>query len=103
MVYTSSLSSAVDNSAVDNCSFGDSFARRYRNLDVGYILSGVGILWVLSIAAALAVPKSSLPNCQLTVLGDVAGCEAPDLSPPGLNIAEIPVPAGISPVAYDTY
>jgi hypothetical protein len=65
MVYTSSLSSAVDNSAVDNCSFGDSFARRYRNLDVGYILSGVGILWVLSIAAALAVPSSSLPNCQL--------------------------------------
>jgi hypothetical protein len=103
MAFTSSLLPELENSALESCNPAGSFSRPDRKVDVRYILLGFGILCALSIAAALAVPKSSLPNCQLTVLGDVAGCEAPDLSPGALNIAEIPVPTGISPVAYDTY
>jgi hypothetical protein len=102
MTYTSSLSSALEKPMVQDCGTGDSLSRPYRKLDVGYVLFGFGVIWVLAIAAALAVPKRSLPNCQLTVLGDVARCEAPDSSPPGLNIAEIPVPTGILSAAYDT-
>jgi hypothetical protein len=103
MAYTTSLSSPVEKSAGEHCKPGDSLSRGYRKLDVGYALFGFGVLWVLAIAAALAVPKPSVPNCRLTVLGDVAGCEPPDSSPPGLKIAEIPVPTGILSVAYDTY
>jgi hypothetical protein len=103
MAYTSSLSSAVEKSAVEDCKPGDSLSRGYRKLDVGYVLFGFGVLWVLVIAAAVALPRRSLPNCQVTILGDVADCEAPDSSPPGLKIAEIPVPTRILSVAYDTY
>jgi hypothetical protein len=103
MAYTSSLSPAVEKSTVQGLRASSSLSRPYGKLDVGYLVFGFGVIWVLAIAAALAVPTRSLPDCQLTVLGDVAGCEAPDRSPRGLNIAEIPVRTGILSVAYDTY
>jgi hypothetical protein len=78
MTHISALSSTVDTSVVEN---SNSSSRRGRRLDIGYILFGFGALWVLAIAAGLAVPRTSLPNCQLTVLGDVAVCAAPYSSP----------------------
>ena len=74
MAYTDALASKADASILENASSGSSSLERDRGINVSYILFGFGALWVLAIAAALAVPAVSLPNCQTTILGDVAVC-----------------------------
>ena len=72
MAYTDALASKADASILENASSGSSSLERDRSINVSYILFGFGALWVLAIAAALAVPAVSLLNCQTTILGDVA-------------------------------
>jgi len=74
MAYADALAPKADASILENSSSGRSSLERDRSLNVSYILFGFGALWVLAIAAALAVPAVSLPNCQTTILGDVAVC-----------------------------
>jgi hypothetical protein len=82
-------------------------SRRERNANVGYILFAFAVLWVAVVCAALIISPKSIPDCQLTALGEVAVCmpnsAAADPSHAGLNIADIMVPTSLSIGGYDAH
>lgn len=103
MTYASDFPRPVATSVLDQGAASHTSVRQH-SLNVGYLLFAFGVLWVVAIAAAMAVAPGSLPNCQLTVSGDTTMClPSTPTAPAGLNVSAIPIPAGLAPSGYDAF
>ena len=109
MTYATDLTSRVDTSSV---AYPVRFrvSGRERSFNVGYILFAFGVLWVLAIAAVMVASPRSMPECQLTVLGDTAICspstraETPASGThAGLDVSKMAIPVGLSGSGYDAF
>jgi hypothetical protein len=84
---------------------------RARNANVGYVVFAFGALWAVATAAVITVAPVSLPQCQVTALGDIAGCAASasvqaavvEPARPGLDVSGMAIPASLSGSAYDAF
>jgi hypothetical protein len=76
--------------------------RRERNANLGYLLFAFGGLWVIAVAVAMAASPTSILECQLATLGDVAFCGSQSVgsAPPtaGSNVRTMVIQASL-PVA----
>ena len=103
MTYASDFSRPIGPSVLDHAGASGTSARQ-RTLNVGYLLFAFGVLWVVAIAAAMALAPGSLPNCQLTVSGDTAMCLPSTPNPPAsLDVSGIAIPAGLAGSNYEAF
>ncbi|MBV9064484.1 MAG: hypothetical protein JOZ84_11400 [Methylobacteriaceae bacterium] len=103
MTYASDFPRAVGPSVLDRAGASGTSAHQ-DTLNVGYLLFAFGVLWVVAIAAAMALAPGSLPNCQLTVSGDTAMClPSTPAAAAGLNVSAIVIPAGLAGSNYDAF
>ena len=109
MTYASDLAARVQTSSVAY-PVRLRVSARERSFNVGYILFAFGVLWVLAIAAVMVASPRSMPECQLTVLGDTALCapsaraEAPASGThAGLDVSKMAIPARLSGSGYDAF
>jgi Ca2+/Na+ antiporter len=74
MTYNQSFDSAVDPLVTEATPLSRRSGLREQSLNAGYILFGLAALSVVVIGGLFLAPSTSIPECQLTALGDVAVC-----------------------------